>query len=178
MPILKASGMTFERLCDFFHAFQAPKDQKANLKGAIVSFEKPKGKEWKPSASEVLHVSAVAARSVGLPTGSSRAQAGWTSFLLLCKILDLLSLISKDLEVNHDQLNQAIQGHLNAFRNAHGEDNLVPKFHYSMHLPMLLRAHGLLISCWCHERKHKSLRRWAASSTTTAHGLKHLCFRR
>lgn len=84
-----------------------------------------------------------------------------SSFLLLCRILDLLSMIRKDVQVDAVTLEGLIQRHLTAFKNAHGEDELVPKFHYALHLPPLLRQHGLLISCWTHERKHKSLKLFA-----------------
>ena len=84
-----------------------------------------------------------------------------SSFLLLCRILDLLSMIGKDVQVDAVTLEGLIQRHLTAFRNAHGEDELVPKFHYALHLPPLLRQHGLLISCWTHERKHKSIKLYA-----------------
>ena len=84
-----------------------------------------------------------------------------SSFLLLCRILDLLSMIGKDVQVDAVTLEGLIQRHLTAFKNAHGEDELVPKFHYALHLPPLLRQHGLLISCWTHERKHKSLKLFA-----------------
>ena len=162
LPILKDYGLTHERLSQFFSAFSAPKEQAANLKAAILSFEKSKNKEWKPSASEVLCTYPLMRLAVlDCQIENAEHKVAGTSFLLLCMILDLLSLIGKDLFVDHQKLAQSILRHLQAFKNAYGEDHLVPKFHYSMHLPRLLHVHGLLISCWVHERKHKCLKRWA-----------------
>eukprot|EP00435_Cladocopium_sp_Y103_P053176 s772_g17.t1 len=162
LPILKDYGLTHERLSQFFSAFTAPKDQAANLKAAILSFDKCKNKEWKPSASEVLCTYSLMRLAVlDCQFENEEHKVAGTSFLLLCKILDLLSLIGKDFQVDHRQLARTIIRHLQTFKNGYGEDQLVPKFHYSMHLPKLLELHGLLLSCWTHERKHKSLKRWA-----------------
>ena len=162
LPILKHYGLTHERLSQFFSAFSAPKEHAGILKAAILTFEKCKNKEWKPSASEVLCTySLIRLAVLDCHLEDEHHKVAGTSFLLLCKILDLLSLIGKDLHVDHQKLAETILAHLQAFKNAYGEDSLVPKFHYSMHLPRLLHIHGLLLSCWVHERKHKTLKRWA-----------------
>ena len=83
------------------------------------------------------------------------------SFLILCKILDLLSEGGKGKQVDPGKLEQLILQHLESFKSAHSADDMQPKFHFSIHLPALLRRHKLLVSCWCHERKHKQLKMWA-----------------
>ena len=162
-PVLAANGRSHAALCQFMKSFQAPQDQKSNLTGAIKTFEKSKTKDgWKPFASEVLCTYPLLRLFV---MDTAFVQEGHilmaSSFLLLCRILDLLSMIGKDVQVDAVTLEGLIQRHLTAFKNAHGEDELVPKFHYALHLPPLLRQHGLLISCWTHERKHKSLKLFA-----------------
>ena len=163
LPVLAANGRSHAALCQFMKSFEAPKDQKSNLTGAIKTFEKSKTKDgWKPFASEVLCTYPLL-RLFVMETAFAQEQHALmaSSFLLLCRILDLLCMIGKDVQVDSITLEGLIQQHLGAFKNAHGEDQLVPKFHYALHLPSLLRQHGLLISCWTHERKHKSLKLYA-----------------
>ena len=44
-----------------------------------------------------------------------------------------------------------------------------PKHHYSMHLPMQLRQHGVLQSCFVLERKHRIVKRFAHNTTNIQH---------
>ena len=82
-------------------------------------------------------------------------------FLELLKILDCLSLINKGGTVDGANLHERITGYLQLFAASYGPEEMVPKFHYSLHLSAQLEQHGLLISCFTHERKHKSLEVWA-----------------
>ena len=53
------------------------------------------------------------------------------------------------------------------YKSAYGEDSMIPKFHFSLHLPSMLRAHGLLVACFVHERKHKEVKRVANNMSNT-----------
>ena len=37
--------------------------------------------------------------------------------------------------------------------------DISPKLHFAMHLPVQLRKHGVLLSCWAQERRHKEVKR-------------------
>lgn len=102
--------MIFQCICPL------PENQKANLKGALASFQKSKGKDWKPSASEVLRAYPLVKLAVfdGRLETAERKLAG-TSLFLLTRIFDLLSRISKDFHVDNDVLSEAMLGHLRAF---------------------------------------------------------------
>jgi hypothetical protein len=55
-------------------------------------------------------------------------------------------------------LEAAILDHLSAHLTAYEEYLWTPKFHYSTHLADQLRQHGCLVSCFVHERKHKTIK--------------------
>ena len=80
------------------------------------------------------------------------------SFLKLCLVLDLLLEGNKGQPIAAPELRTRIVAHSQAFLKAHGEDAVIPKFHYSLHLPGMLHQHQRLISCFCHERKHKQIK--------------------
>ena len=83
-----------------------------------------------------------------------------TSFLCLCDSLDALRGVQFG-GVGHEHLHNAIMRHLNAFLEAYGGNGWIPKHHLAGHLAGFLRWHGILLSCWVHERRHKILKRFA-----------------
>ena len=85
------------------------------------------------------------------------------SYMMLCTVLDLLN--SKH-GVDPQRLHCAIKQHLDMFLLAYGEDHWIPKHHMSIHLPSMLFEHGLLISCFVHERKHKEIKRYIPHKMT------------
>ena len=147
----------------YLRSFNAPAEYRSNLKGAIDAFEKSRTKDgWKPSASEALCVYPIL-RVLTLETAfqDDGQKLMASCFMLLCRVLDLLSCIGKDMAVDVDQLEGLIVRHLDSFKGSYGSDDMVPKHHYVLHLMPLLRRHGQLISCFTHERKHKSLKLFA-----------------
>ena len=42
---------------------------------------------------------------------------------------------------------------------SYGESHFLPKHHFCLHLPRQLETHGLLCSCFVHERRHKIMKR-------------------
>jgi len=163
LEILGRCGCRHGDATAFFTTFSGPKEQASNLKAAVQTFEKAKTKDaWKPAASEVLCIYPLF-RLLVLQTSFDDAvdRVAAKSFLILCKILDLLSEGGKGKQVDPGKLEQLILQHLESFKSAHSADDMQPKFHFSIHLPALLRRHKLLVSCWCHERKHKQLKMWA-----------------
>ena len=64
----------------------------------------------------------------------------------LADVVDCLQAITRDHVVGEDHLYQLIATHLHAYRSAYGEDNMMPKHHYSIHLPKQMQAHGRLFA--------------------------------
>ena len=109
----------------------------------------------------------------GLPanvTGAIRC------FILMCSVLDVLMLASQDNGVRHvNGLRSAIHAHLAAFKAVYGEDAMIPKAHYALHLPRQLEKFQCLLSCFVQERRHKELKRFANNQTNSSEGTeKHL----
>lgn len=143
----------------FLKSFTAPKEQASNFKGAVATFEKAKTKDsWKPAASEVLCIYPLLRLFV---MASPLVDRYKIPFLVLLSILDMLSAHNRGQAIDATALLHLIRRHVALFKDTYGSENITPKFHYSIHLPGLLQRHGLLISCWCHERKHKSLKMFA-----------------
>ena len=90
------------------------------------------------------------------PAGSYAFQ----SYLALCEVLDLLQS-SRQGACGAAALHSAVERHLGHRLVAHGPNSFQPKLHYSLHLAGQLGLHKVLIACWCHERKHKELKRYA-----------------
>jgi hypothetical protein len=81
-------------------------------------------------------------------------------FLRLADILDMISSAPRCV-VSPEQLEQACSDHIASYSVLYGEKKVKPKFHASMHFGHFLRLHGMLVSCWTHERRHKRLKRAA-----------------
>lgn len=82
------------------------------------------------------------------------------SFLAL---MDLLGLFHRSMRTAIDatMLQQKVRLYLTRFRLAHGVGSMVPKHHYLAHLPKCMAEQGSLLSCFCHERKHKQVKKVA-----------------
>lgn len=163
LDVLNKAGCNHTAVTTFLKDFRGPKDQSSNLKAAVQAFDKAKNKDaWKPSASEALGVYPLLRLLVlehGFEDDLHKVCA--KSFLTLCGILDMLSQGNKGEVIDPAVLQRKILTHLSLYKSSYTAEDLQPKFHYSLHLPALLRKHSRLISCWTHERKHKQLKMWA-----------------
>ena len=142
-------------------AWTWPKDWVSRGRSAVSFFDGKKPyKEIKPSASECLTLYPIL-RSFVLEAihqiHDESVKLAMRSFARCCAVLDLLQRIGKDEHVTPQVLERAIRQHLESYQKAFGDDEWTPKFHFCIHLPMLLQQHGLLVSCWVHERKHRML---------------------
>lgn len=54
-----------------------------------------------------------------------------------------------------DKLQSLMATHADAFKKAWGKDLIVPKHHYTMHLPQQIKRHGIVMDCFACERKNK-----------------------
>ena len=116
---------------------------------------------FKCSASEGLTLYPILAlffNEVVLPLGVCVPHT--RSFLALCDSLDLLCHVQEGL-VTPDQLEDAITKHAVLSQAAYGNLVWVYKHHVAaMHLADQLRRHGLLVSLFTQERRHKLVKRF------------------
>ena len=70
-------------------------------------------------------------------------------------------------ECDHDRMRSSVHAFLAAFQAAFGLDEMIPKFHWMLHYAREMRLHGFLLSCFTHERKHKTVHRYATPTLQT-----------
>ena len=92
-----------------------------------------------------------------LPTHMSNAV---NVFLALVLIIELLQNTARG-SVTPASLRNAIFAFMTAFVTTFGWERMITKFHALLHLVNELQRHGVLPSCWVHERKHKTIKRYA-----------------
>jgi len=154
-------GLGFEALHQYLQLWVWPKGYAS---GATVC---KKLTELKGTASEYLSFAPVLARWLENVAGpSSMCSRQVHSALLLCGVVDSLALSQRSL-LKPSDLELAVGGHLHAHQEAYGEELWVPKAHFTTHLPDLLQLHGCLLSCFTHERKHKTVKRMAYNRVNT-----------
>ena len=125
---------------------------------------------FKASASESLAVYPIVARFiVNTLVKENVCERETRSFLALCDVLDNLLSVSRCRATPAD-LRRVITVHTDAFIAAYGGDALTPKHHYALHLPLQFEAHGTLIACFTHERKHRMVKRFAGHINSRQHG--------
>ena len=59
-----------------------------------------------------------------------------------------------------EEVKRALGAYLRSFSTLYGAENMVPKFHYAWHIPVLLKQVGWLPMCFVLERKHKGIKRY------------------
>ncbi|OLQ13463.1 hypothetical protein AK812_SmicGene2515 [Symbiodinium microadriaticum] len=162
IPMFYGAGHTVATILSFFNSFEWPHGLRAHRREVLQIFEKkvPLG-EFKCSASQGLSIYPlvrifVLVHAVSLAEATVRQACN--SFLKLCMVLDLLLEGNKGQPIGAPELRTRIAAHSQAFLKVHGEEAVIPKFHYALHLPSQLHRHGRLISCFCHERKHKQIK--------------------
>jgi hypothetical protein len=92
--------------------------------------------------------------------GNGKLPAAVQSYLDVCYALDLCQLSTREV-VTADNLQTSICAYLDGFKIAFGEDCMLPKHHWAIHLPNQLRRRGRLLHCLVHERNHKHIKKWA-----------------
>ena len=111
--------------------------------------------DFKSSASEAFSLYPVLTEFVA-QIADHRLKMASNSFKGIALVLDNLRLASAG-KITGDDLHASILTHLQAFKAAYREDRMVPKAHYAMHLAEQLKAHGILLTCFVHERRHKEV---------------------
>ena len=126
-----------------------------------------KAKHFKCKASEGLSLYPVVALFVQLQVKAAGICIdACNAFLALCDIIDLLGVVALQL-ATPEQLAKAIDDFLNLAVIAGWRRKMHPKFHWLVHLPIHLRKHKCLLSCFVHERKHRVAKRFCEDVKNT-----------
>ena len=115
------------------------------------------------SASEgrsLIPVMAHFAESVLLRADSERVRALGASLVLLGEVVHTLDRCSRE-DVDPAALSRVVVAQIHAFKGLFGEDVMVPKFHYALHLASFVRRWRVLPNALCLERKHRAPKRYA-----------------
>ncbi len=161
-------GQGNQQAHEFVSSFCWPKKwQTSGMTGRNV-FEKRTSTsgDLKCSASELLSVYPVVRLMVlvNCPDyNNHQISSVVRSFLAGCHVLDLLTKTVSG-QVTPAELEFAIKTHCQLRLLAHGPTKYQPKMHYVRHLSQQLASHPRLLSCFVHERKHKSLKKFANDS--------------
>ena len=119
-----------------------------------------KAKHVKCTASEGLGLYMVIASFLLHCVGAGGCEAEIASYMALCGVIDLLLEIAHGGVVSPAALYRAIYNHLSLYQAAYGSVDWIPKHHFSLHLPQMLRMFGCLYSCFVLERHHKLMKRF------------------
>ena len=161
---LYKAGHSQQTIAAFMDSFQYP----ARLAGSKPKHALDKRKQSDPlkiSASETMNVCIVLRAYVinyAWKDAGVALKGACAAFLQLVEVLDALLLVSKPgTAVSPSALQAKIVGHLEAYKREFGDFGWTPKFHMAIHLPLHYSTHGVLLSCFVHERKHKIVKRLA-----------------
>ena len=121
----------------------------------------------KGSASEVLSMIPVLLKFITDVVEPLRTCEQETkSCKLLCEVVGLLTVVNQG-SCSPSRLEHALLAHAEAYQGAYGVVGWIPKMHHILHLPRQLEVHSVLISCFLHERKHRTVKRMAQPRVNT-----------
>ena len=159
-------------LCSYVTHWNFPKHVKMDHLSDIFSEPRArsclKAKKFKAMASELLSVYVILAfffQSL-LLQGSVQCEAEITAFLAFCDVMDMFQIIPLGL-ISPDMLKAAIETFLQACVQAGWADYMIPKFHWLLHMPGHLRKFFCIPTCFALERKHRLIKRFAATVRRT-----------
>lgn len=169
MAVLKQEcKLSYPDLFSFCSPWRWPKFVQSKPADVFNSKREASSKEtFKAGASELLSVYSVVRHfieSILEPSGFLAAQIA--SALALFNVLDALVCMKRGL-VTADRLEAAIVRHLQLYQAAYPDSYVKPKHHQALHLASQMRSHGELFSCFVHERRHKTLKKYASTTTNT-----------
>ena len=173
---LKPEGVTYEKMHDFLQKFNWAKQHSKNC-GKSTCIPKRARACWsdvvfKCTASEGLSLIPVISRYFTefmhqVPAPSIVAKGIVANLMQLVHIVHLILKSSRS-SVSPVNLQNAIKDYLHGYKNLHGEDTMIIKFHLLLHLPAHLKKYGFLPNCFVHERKHKGSKKYANHNTNTS----------
>ena len=90
----------------------------------------------------------------------SRVPRSHPKLFLLCDVLHALQLSATG-RVNADDLEAKICRRMRKYVEVYGPEEVLPRGHFALHLAGSLRHHEILLSCFVHERRHRSVKQIA-----------------
>lgn len=159
---LRPHGFNWDQFDLYTHRWQFPRASRANsdIFNPELGLQETLVDHLKCSASEALSVYPVLVsfvQEVVVPLGACEREA--RSFLALGEVCDTLQCLKLG-SVSQERLREVIDRHLHLSQLAYGVEFWKPKMHMSLHLPEQLGQHGMLLSCFVHERRHKTIKRF------------------
>ena len=162
LGILHGAGWSTERVNVFLNAFRLPQRiQKGGFQDVLTK-RNTIAEPVRGSASELLTLVPLLRFYIEkrvLPGADEQLRRQLRPFLLLAALVHTFrSLATRAVDARH--LAASVRQYLDEFLAVHGHSDWVPKFHALMHLAPQYLHHGSLLSCFCHERKHKVVKRF------------------
>ncbi|CAE7280048.1 unnamed protein product [Symbiodinium sp. CCMP2592] len=168
---LRDSGFPEQQIHDFVQSFHWPVQfAGADAKSVLAKKREDKTAPVKAEASELLNFLPVLQLFLILfvwRDADDSLKSCCHGFFTLCKILRMLRKATQG-GLDPAALRGAIKEHCELYLANYGAEYWVPKNHMTMHLPEFLSRHGLLLSCFVHERKHKLVKRFANNMKNTS----------
>eukprot|EP00971_Amphidinium_carterae_P239319 4751070-Amphidinium_carterae.1 len=157
---LKGHGVTYETLHAYINLWTWPA-RVGSLTGKQCCSAKHASSSWKKQQVLVRDGSHHHVVAVG------------QNFLQLVLVIELIEAAAKGISsapggVTPNRLRDAIEQYIKTFKLLFGEDRIIPKYHYLMHLPVFLHRWGCLPNCFVLERKHKEPKRYAQAVSNTS----------
>ena len=106
---------------------------------------------------------------VAIPLLTARPDLlGKVHCIIAClEVVEVLQLVKIRDFVTPEVLYEVVMKHLKLFQANYDLKDWRPKHHCAWHLPDMLRRFAVLIACFTHERKHRTIRRYAFNRKNT-----------
>ena len=164
MKIFTKLGITYAVLLTTVDEFSFPDNAGTKLKHLLTpGKEKTNHGGWKGFASETLlmfHFLILVACKYSTDGCEPADKLAFGSFYAMWKVVGAYRTCKFLYEGTRpvaaaDRLAVALREHMSAHKMAYGEEYLVPKHHYSAHIPFQVRRDSKLFDAFCVERKTK-----------------------
>lgn len=170
-------GMKFEHLIAFCSAgwISPACHGNANVLAKQVfsaSREKASKETFKGMASELLGVMPLlrqAAEMIIAPSGALANELA--SFRAMGAVVEQLQLLKNSFRpstADCDKLQSLLKAHFQVFKATWGNDNVLPKHHFALHIPTQVAQDGMLIDAFVLERKHRVFKKHATTVQNTS----------
>ena len=166
----KSSGTTYAGLAEYVEGFRVPKCRRSLARlfdGARYKNYVATGK-FPATASEFLTLAPILRRylrRVVQPLGCNPKHV--ESMVAVMDVVDMLQATKHRDCVQPSSLYRAIAMHFRLFIAAYGANDVRPKHHYALHLPLMLKQFGVLVTTLVHERRHKLAKKYARNRDAT-----------
>ena len=153
----------YERLHAYVQLWELPGRAKMNLSTLFTAKRAKANHEahtFKCTASEALSLYSIMymfLQHIVVPAKVCEHEC--KAFLSMCELIDMIYAIPLQ-KVAAAALQRKVEQFFDDCKAAKMHDFIHPKFHWLYHMPSELQRHGMLPSCFTHERKHRMLKRY------------------